>query len=298
MVLDFLSAEQIQACQQLYDTLHRTELSGFYSTTYSHDLNYRKAVHDGINAIVRSSIEQYFQDSRIIYSSFIIKQPVEKSELVMHQDMSLVDERSFNAINFWSPLVDTTPENGALHLIPGSHQFFPGVLRASSIPHRWDGIGQYAMRFLEPVYVRAGQAVVFDPSLLHYSPDNRSGQVRVVINNFVVPAGAPLTIAYRNIDEPTDTGTRLDLYEQPDSYLLENHFFYDDMLKRPKTGKLIASEPFEDLQITEAEFHELWLNSPAHRKHIPAEILAPHQPLPTTGQPSGFIQRLRNALGW
>jgi ectoine hydroxylase-related dioxygenase (phytanoyl-CoA dioxygenase family) len=72
-------------------------------------------------------IEAVMNEYRAVVASFIVKEPQEPaSKLDMHADSSVVDESHFMSANLWCPLVDTSPINGGLRIIPGSeHHYFP-----------------------------------------------------------------------------------------------------------------------------------------------------------------------------
>lgn len=101
-----------------------------------------------------------------------------------HQDKSYWPDANANpVITVWIPLVDSTHENGCLHLIPGTH-------KKRVIPHgkeQYSGTGYTAIddsviekRKAEilALPMAAGSAVFFNDRLIHSSTPNKSNGVR------------------------------------------------------------------------------------------------------------------------
>ena len=87
----------------------------------------------------------------------------------MHQDMTLVDEDYFSGINIWCPMVDLNETNGAIEILPKSHRFYK-TYRGSSIPDIYDNVKDEVRGLMEPCYLKAGEAIIFDQSIIHNSP--------------------------------------------------------------------------------------------------------------------------------
>ncbi|HEX8834196.1 MAG TPA: phytanoyl-CoA dioxygenase family protein [Abditibacteriaceae bacterium] len=101
-----------------------------------------------------------------------------------HQDKSYWPDANANpVITVWIPLVDSTHENGCLHLIPGTHK-----KRAIVHGHETYSGTQYleiSANYVEkrraeiiPLPMKAGSAVLFNDRLIHSSTPNNSQGVR------------------------------------------------------------------------------------------------------------------------
>jgi 2-oxoglutarate-dependent dioxygenase len=96
-----------------------------------------------------------------------------------HQDNNYTQhDPALGSINIWVALVDMTPENGCLQMVPGSHK--AGVLD-------WENAGDGdthrkvkldPQTFL-PIRMRAGDAVAFTRLTVHGSGPNQTCQARV-----------------------------------------------------------------------------------------------------------------------
>jgi len=135
----------------------------------------------------------------LFHCKLLMKAAREGTVTPWHQDYSYWttgDNRPL-MLNCMLQIDDSTPENGCLQMVPGSH-------RAGLMEHRQEG--QVFSRFLPgyfqpradavPVPLRAGSAVFFGPLVVHGSDANRSAQDRRAV-----------TIAY-NVTGNATGGTR------------------------------------------------------------------------------------------
>lgn len=99
-----------------------------------------------------------------------------------HQDKSYWPDANSNpVITVWIPLVDSTPENGCLHIIPGTHK--KRVIQ--HVQETYSGTGFLAIedehvkgKKILQLPMKAGSAVLFNDRLLHMSTPNNSDHVR------------------------------------------------------------------------------------------------------------------------
>lgn len=240
VVLDFLNEGEIDALLELYRAKHPEGVKGFYTSTFATDTDYRKDVDTAIRLQMQRNLEHYFAGYKVHCGSFIVKGADEKSALKMHQDMTLVDESVFTGINIWIPLIDLTPENGAIEVLPRSHRLFK-TYRGASLPDIYDGIEASVHKVMIPLYLKKGQAVIFDQSIIHYSPANRSGNVRPVINTFITHEDAGIRICYWD----KTTAGAIEIFEQDPDFMVNFQNFGHDIFSRPKIGRSIGLVPFD-----------------------------------------------------
>lgn len=273
VLIEFLSPEQITTMRELFAHFHPEGVSGFHTTTFDTRESYRRQVHNEILSQIEGNIAQLFEAYKVYFCSFIAKAPGPDSELILHQDMTLLDESRFNGINIWCPLVDLTPENGALHVLPGSHRIAP-TYRSSSLPDLYDQVKSEVRAYMKVLTVPAGTAIVFDQSIMHYSPPNLSGEVRPVINTFVAHEDSEIITAYAN----TESGTRkCELFRQNDAYFFENQQFGANIFDRPALG--------ESMGIVDYDF-PLLEKSDLEKRYgpLPAQVGAQRVPSPPRRQ--------------
>lgn len=128
---------------------------------------------------------------RPFFGVFVSKRPLDGGTKGMHQDWSYTDERFHRAVHVWIPLVDVDADNGVMQVVPGSHRWTDGIRTGDvrrgpdpTCPHE-DAFAAMAV----PVPVRAGDALVFDPGLVHGSGGNATAEVRPALVLACVPVG-------------------------------------------------------------------------------------------------------------
>lgn len=234
VIVPFYTPEEVKALTEYYLT-NTPQQKGFQPTTYSHDLEYRLAASEFIKKTAQPHLENYFEQYKTFMGSFIVKNADKNSELGVHQDMTLVDESRFMGINVWIPLCDTHERNGALYLIPKSHRLFP-TYRAATISNIYDKHYQTIKKYMQPVYMKAGEAIIFDHSILHYSPPNLSGEIRIATNIFVTHQEATITICYHDKEK-----NKIELFEEQDDFFTTyQQFGNSNNMLRPQLGKSIG----------------------------------------------------------
>lgn len=284
VVVDFLEPEDLERVKEVYFGYHPTPEPGFFTTTFNQDPAFRTSVHRDIHDSIRHRVDTFFENHKVYFCSFISKAPGPKSELILHQDMSLVDESKYNGINIWCPLVDLTPENGAIQILKGSHRIFP-TYRGASLPDIYDGVEQAVKDRMESLFLKAGQAVIFDQSIMHYSPPNLSDEVRPVINTFVTHREAEIIICWTHREEMPG---EVELFRQEEDFMMNFQNFGTDIFRRPGIGESLGRTPYEFPQVTTALLDERYGKLPAAPQPVAAGTSA--------ASGGGFFQRIWSKL--
>lgn len=235
VIVPFYSESDIKKLKQYYLENTKTNNTGFQPTTYFESLAYRLNASNFIKEIAKPHLKRYLENYKTFMGSFIVKHNDKNSELGVHQDMSLVDESKFMGINTWSPLCETNEQNGALYLIPKSHRIFP-TYRNATITNIYDKHYNEIKKYMQPLYMKAGEAIFFDNSIIHFSPINQSNEIRIATNIFLTHQDAKITISYYDKAQ-----NKVELFEQKDDFFTTyTQFGNDSNMQRPKIGKSIA----------------------------------------------------------
>lgn len=246
VIVPFLSSDEVEKLYGLYEHFYPNGVEGFFTTTFANNVEHRETVNRSIREVCADRINELFEEYKILFSSFIVKAPGENSELIMHQDMTLVDEDFYSGINIWCPLVDLTEKNGAIEVLPKSHRFFK-TYRGSSLPDIYDDIVAELKPLMQAVYLKAGEAVIFDQSIIHYSPPNRSDSDRPVINTFVTHQDARLKICYLDRE---NVENQVEIFEQEDDFIEQFENFGHNIFNRPTIGKSLGLFPYDFPKLT------------------------------------------------
>jgi ectoine hydroxylase-related dioxygenase (phytanoyl-CoA dioxygenase family) len=170
-----------------YDVTFDTEHEITYDFTFTDaNVNYKKAVFEKITEVFMPIADKYLNNYKPIIANFINKNP-HKGEVPLHQNWAFVDEHKYTSVSIWCPLVDSSIENGTLQVVPGSHKRFAPV-RGPLVPWELEGMKQTIINeYLVPMNVKAGQAVILDDSLIHYSALNNTEGLRLAIQLILIP---------------------------------------------------------------------------------------------------------------
>jgi Phytanoyl-CoA dioxygenase (PhyH) len=193
VIIDLMDQDQCDGALLMYEKLHSNFASDkFFTTTNSLDSSYRHHCNDYLAGLIMPMVKDLFDDYLPLFGNFMIKPPSLGSECNLHQDWTFVDESEFRTVNVWVALQDTDQHNGCIHVIPGSQNIsFP--IRGRNIKRAYENAIQSMVdSMMEAVPLRKGQAVIFDSSILHYSPPNRSDKVRIALSLMFYPADAKL----------------------------------------------------------------------------------------------------------
>ncbi|HEX2094149.1 MAG TPA: phytanoyl-CoA dioxygenase family protein [Longimicrobiaceae bacterium] len=196
-----LSPPEIRRLLDAFETyespIHRRP---FGASIQSDDLEYRAAVDREIKAVLGPKTDTLFNGYRLCFSNILSKAPqatgapTGAGEVLLHQDISVVDESRAQAIAVWCPLVDTDLVNGCLQVVPGSHRLNAGPHGpGAAFPYR-----ELAPLFpMQAVPMKAGSAMIFCLKLFHASSPNRGTATRVAVGGLFAPRGVPLRCYYR-----------------------------------------------------------------------------------------------------
>lgn len=167
---------------------------GFDELWGNADEELRREVQAQIAKAVAPFLQQTFEGFRpILYNLFVKRLRSEGSAVHYHQDFAMIDERGGDtALQLWVPLVDTTPENGALIVVEGSH-LDATWMRPHDFRHPLRGASLFDLpRGGISLPLETGQGIVFTNRTVHGSPPNRSTADRHALGCVLVPNEASL----------------------------------------------------------------------------------------------------------
>src|SRR5688572_25810140 len=131
--VSLLDPRQISLLQQLFDKYYPDPSAGFYSSSFENKYELKKEISNEIINIVSGSLSNVLKNYHLIGAAFLSKGTGPKSELMMHQDWTIVDEDNYYSINVWCPLVSTNQTNGTVEFIKGSHLWHQNI-RTPTLP--------------------------------------------------------------------------------------------------------------------------------------------------------------------
>jgi hypothetical protein len=254
LVVLFIDQAEIKYLNDFFDSLHPDlPKEGFVSGSYSQDFDYKKKASDEIVKVFSKHYERLFVDYQPFGAAFLFKMPSQNSELAIHQDWTIVDEEKFVALNCWVPLTDVNETNGALQIVPGTHYDALKTLRAPTLPFFFTGNDDVVIEASIPMCVKAGEAVILNQSVIHYSKANSSNQIRKAITAGVKSKGTPMQFNYKDNSKNDDV---VEVFEMPEDFLISFKNFANDIFQRPTMGESKGFKPYNPSKFTREELQK------------------------------------------
>lgn len=199
VIVPFLNADEVlQLRQQYFDTISQSggliqsdeagieDMITYDFTFIDKNIDYKRLVYDVITKAFAPHVQKYLAAYKPIIANFIRKK-TNNGEVPLHQNWAFVDEKKCTSVSIWCPLVDSNEKNGTLQVVPGSHKRF-GEVRGPMVPWELDNIKHDIInKYLVPMNVKAGEAVILDDSLVHYSAINKTDELRLAIQLILIP---------------------------------------------------------------------------------------------------------------
>jgi hypothetical protein len=187
ITLPFLNKKEVDALIDLFWKNHSEEevVGGLYVTSHIKDNASIHSISDGIQAIFKRSINEHIENGLSLGGTFICKSPNQIDPLQPHQDWSIVDESRFRSFTIWVALEDVNDENGCMYVLPRSHEYVRGY-RHITIPSVFGLIYDTIWKYMKPIHLKAGEAIVFDHALGHASKPNTTGHVRIAATHSLI----------------------------------------------------------------------------------------------------------------
>jgi len=231
---------------QLKDLYHQKFPSGshnFYSSTFLSNIEEKKALNNELISILEPAIQPLFSDYKLLGAQFLVKNPGEKGFMPFHQDWTVVDEEKHRSITVWFALDATNENNGAIKVIPYSHEFS----RQKRGPGNFDllsDIQNTLNEYSHTLLMDEGEAFIFDQSIIHGSAENTTNKPRIAVALGLVYKEADLFFYHRN------TENSFQKYSVPNDFFIT---FLNDG-NAPQEGKLIEELEQNYVKVLEKEF--------------------------------------------
>jgi hypothetical protein len=225
-------------------------MAPYHCTWLDPDHAYRREADEMVREFFEHRIRAVLPGYTIMAANIYVKPPGE-GRFAIHQNWPTIDDPDIPTMTVWVPIQDTNFRNGGIRIVPGGHHVFPDIAAATSDRFFDDFAQDLIENYLEPMDVDAGEALIFDDSLLHWSGANRSASPRVTFQIEVVPEDARTVLWIRNPDDPDEWL----LWDMDREYWIEYDF--PTVLGRPEGLEFVRAEPNRNRRLTLAEFDEV-----------------------------------------
>lgn len=236
--LPILEESTIRYLLETYQGETKEKLPGFHPTMFHKDPDYREKLNAAIlDVLERKTANLLHPEYTLLYGNFMVKSPDEFSNIKLHQDWTYVDEREYSSYAIWIPLIDLDDTNGAFSVIPKSHRL-NNIVRG---PGTACPLQDFEKELIEhhglSLHLKAGEAVVWDHRLAHYSPPNESTQERIAITAIIVPKGTPVLHYFKSAND-----------ELVSEYHVDTNFYMDYAIGLPPS--LARNRYVEETKLT------------------------------------------------
>ena len=189
-IVPFASQEEIKEITAFYKSLPSVNAKGTYVTMFHPSYEYRKGVDEKIKQLFAARASGFLKNYKPLFANFMIKEPGTEGDFPLHQDWTYVDETRFSSYAFWVPMQDVNIDNGALNVVPGSHNLLRG-LRGPGVFEAFSYLSDVIKtKYSKPISLQAGEALVWDHRLIHFSLPNRMDLPRLAFTLIMVPESA------------------------------------------------------------------------------------------------------------
>ncbi len=223
----------------------------YHCTFLDTNVEYKKQVNQLFAENLMPLLNNVLNDFKMLNGSFYVK-PVGKGRLEIHENWCHLLDLSETTVTAWFPVIDVNKQNGTIEIIPGSHKLVPSIATMGGTTYFADFEDALVEKYFEPVPMHPGQCLIFDDTLLHYSPNNMSDSVRPAIQIELLPARLQPIIYH--VDEQNHPG-QLEVFEVgSDFFLTENKTSLGQLSNKlksvcmvPDVNKKISLQQFDAL---------------------------------------------------
>ena len=237
----------------------------YHCSFLDESVEYKKQTHELIKSVFKPHIDQYMNGYEVLNCNFYVKPPG-TGEFEIHQNWPAIADLNDTTVTVWCPLADVVAENGALQFVEGSHKILPhveGPLCASF----FDKIRpELIAKYLKPNPMSAGEALIFDDGLIHWSANNDSDKARIAIQILCVPKDTQPVFFFFDRAHPE----RFELIAVDSDFFVESD--RKELWSRQKKWKGLGFVENKNRFVDEAEFVELLANGNAVRDKGYAEV--------------------------
>ena len=262
LVVNLLEEAEVDELLALYNSVDSKVPLGYYTSLWSPDEEYRYKVNREIIRVVEQKAKALFVDHSPLFADFIVKRTGEFSGVGIHQDWMLVEEPKYTSFFVWCPLVDVGDTNGAMEMVKRSHLFDFRPRGANiTLPCHIPPLSEHIVKnFLTPVYLKKGQAFIFNHNVIHRSKPNLSDKDRPVAATVMVHDKAD--IFHYHWKQGNDM---IEKIKVPRDFYLNYNYYKDFVEKletqditRPPGGEVVELIPHKFVPISNDDFDTLY----------------------------------------
>jgi hypothetical protein len=244
---------------------NRPGVSNYHCTFLDTNESYKRATNRLFKELFNPLIEKLFVDYHVWNANFYVKPPG-AGKFEIHQNWTHVKDESTTSFTIWCPLVDTTITNGTIMLVKGSHKILPDIA-TMDVPYYFADFEPLLLSdYLEPIPCKAGDCVIFEDGVIHFSDKNLSDSPRYALQILIGPKEEKPVYYYYNEKQP-DLG--FEMFEITDDFFMKNSYL--TFKNRPDSQQSIGFVSNNNKKITVEEFKTALINGDNRRRALYGE---------------------------
>ena len=212
----------------------------------------RERAFESITKTFTPVLDRYFRNYDCMVGLMFVKRPstVTSGQIHLHCDPTLLpDENQQKHLNIWAPLIDVNEANGALWVVPRAHKVFAPV-HAFSVPSQLAQITDTVMEHGQCVPMKAGELLIFDNRMPHFSRQNWTDADRPAAVLSIVPWGSEFISLFGTADGEFP----IEVYRQRRNWYEDTDWVNDSI--RPRTGDFLGYLKWTPRAVSREEFIE------------------------------------------
>jgi ectoine hydroxylase-related dioxygenase (phytanoyl-CoA dioxygenase family) len=224
LTMPCLSADEVTQMREYYESTKVLPKGdyGFHITLDIDDSLLKSKIMNQIIKYLTPVVNRNFEDYQIFTASYVIKEPGMNTKVPPHQDWTVVDESQYASYTVWVALMDMKLANGAMCVLPGSHEFF-NYPRVSPSPQSKAPLSDHYFTlfpYVKVLEMKAGEALVFNNKTIHASPPNTTAEARVAVGIGLTHKNAQLKHFY---ELPNTSPKLVRVYDIDNSFFMNTH---------------------------------------------------------------------------
>lgn len=257
----------------------------YHCTFIDTNFDYKRQANKLIREVFMPHVNRLLVDHEILTCNFFVKQ-YGKGRMNVHQNWPALADLKDTSVTVWCPLVDVDETNGTIQFVEGSHKIVPHISGPICDAYCQDFQEELIEHYLKPISLKAGEAVIFDDELLHWSADNLSAKPRFAVHLLCVPSDAKKVFYYLDQKE----SKQFEVFEVDSEFFLRHSI--TDLLNRPADAKSLGFVENKNRILSKEEFDQLLKNGDEIRRAIyfPEEATKPNTKI-------SLLKRMRASLG-
>ena len=240
----------------------RIGVSKYHCTFLDTNESYKRKTNELFKSTFNPLVNKLFNNYHVWNANLYVKPPG-TGKFEIHQNWTHVGKESDTSFTIWCPLVDTTEENGTISLVEGSHKILPDIA-TMNVPYYFKNFEDSLIhKYLRPIPCKAGDAVIFEDGVIHYSDVNKSEKPRYALQILIGPKDVLPMYYYFNSEKPA---LGFELFELDEEFFMTSN--YTTFHNRPYDQKSRGFVENKNSLITEKQFIEALENGDKRRKKI------------------------------